>query len=143
MNKSTSHRHSFWHKHLMWLKLAAAVYVVGLIVSHAMLPAQYIWAIAVFFSIVMNFVYPIEARSLKAFVTIESLVATLLILMSLVSLLASPLFVIAAIFGHGVWDLLKHRGQGVRFFSWYVLGCVTVDWIYAGTLFVWWSMLPA
>ncbi|MEE9333432.1 MAG: hypothetical protein V3U65_05010 [Granulosicoccaceae bacterium] len=83
----------------------------------------------------MNFTYLIEALSLKNSVTAEALVSTTLIFASLLGLLVSPSFIIAAIFVHGCWDFAKHNAcAGIRFFSWYVVPCFVVDTIYSLTL---------
>ncbi len=129
-----AHEHGYFHKHWLVLRFSAAIYVIALIASHSYLPPQYVWALATFFSIAMNFTYLIQAVSLKNFVSLELMIATGLILLSLAGFFISPWLVIAAIFLHGTWDLAKHRGTGIRFFSWYTIGCVVVDWIYAAAL---------
>ena len=112
--------------------------MIGLIVSHSQLPQEHVWAIAAVFSIAMNFTYLIEAISLKSYVKLEALVAILLIMASLLGVFISPLFVISAIFAHGVWDINKHYGKGIAFFSWYTLGCALVDFTYSGALLWYW-----
>jgi len=129
-----NHQHGFFHKHWLLLRFSAAIYVLALIASHTYLAPQYVWAIATFFSIAMNFTYLMQAVSLKSFVSLELTIASGLILLSLAGFFISPWLVIAAIFLHGIWDLAKHRGAGVGFFSWYTLGCTAVDWLYASAL---------
>lgn len=125
---------SFFMTHEKMLKIAAATYVVMLILSHWQLPSMHVWVIAAVFSLLMNFTYIVEALSLKSYVRTETLVAALLIVMSFLGLFTSPLILIFAIFGHGVWDLQKHFGRGVPFFSWYTCSCFIVDTVYGSTL---------
>jgi len=86
----------------------------------------------------MNFTYLIEAISLRKFVTTESLIAATLISASLLGLILSPLLLIAAIFGHGIWDLFKHYGRGIAFYAWYTCSCFIVDTTYSLSLLVYW-----
>lgn len=129
-----SHDHLFSSRFL-WLKGLAILYTIALSVAHIGLPNSMIWNVAVFFSVAMNFTYPWAALQLRYFQGTELGISLFLIALSLLSLLYSPVYVIIAIFLHGAWDISKHKGAGVPFFSWYTLGCVTIDWIYAATLF--------
>ena len=129
---------SFFSKREKALKLAATAYVVLLVLSHWQLPTAHVWLIAAFFSIAMNFTYLIEAVSIDKSARVEALVAAVLIMASVLGLLISPLIVIAAIFGHGCWDVAKHFGSGVPFFSWYCWPCFIVDTIYSGALLFYW-----
>ena len=94
----------------------------------------HVWMIASVFSILMNFTYLIEAVSLKSFTKIEAIVSILLIIASILGLVISPQLLISAIFGHGVWDLLKHFGRGVPFYFWYTCSCFLVDTAYSLSL---------
>ncbi len=133
------HTHtSFFQSRQKPLFLLASLYVLGLIVTHAAVPAMSVWAIAALFSILMNFTYITEAVSMRRWIGTESIVAAALIAGSLLGLVVHPLFVIAAIAGHGLWDLAKHHGAGVPFFSWYTLGCCAVDLTYSSVLFAYW-----
>lgn len=105
-----------------------------LLVSHWQLPVAHVWLIAALFSVLMNFTYLAEAISLKSFVRTESIVAITLIIASVLGALFAPPLVIAAIFGHGVWDLRKHFGGGVPFFYWYTCSCFLVDTAYSLSL---------
>lgn len=126
---------SFFRTRKKALAIAGTLYVVFLLLSHWQLPKAHVWAIAAFFSIAMNFTYLIEALSLKRYVTAEVAASATLIAASLLGLLFAPLLLIAAIFGHGCWDLAKHNGcAGIPFFSWYVVPCFVVDTIYSVTL---------
>ena len=125
---------SFFDSRQKILGIAATIYIVMLIVSHWKLPPIHIWVIATVFSVLMNFTYLIEALSLKSFAKTEAIVATSLILASVLGLVISPLLLIAAIFGHGVWDLQKHFGRGVPFFFWYTCSCFIVDTAYSSAL---------
>lgn len=120
------------------LKIAAALYVLGLILSHATLPALHVWVIAAVFSIIMNLVYILEAVWQGRRVGAELAVMLVLIAASLMGVFVHPGFVIAAVFGHGAWDLAKHFGAGIAFFSWYTLGCAGVDAAYGAVLLAYW-----
>ena len=129
---------SFFQKRQKQLALAATLYVVLLLLFHWQLPLTHVWLIAAFFSIIMNFVYIVEAKARGEFVSAEAIVASTLIVFSVLGVFVSPGFVIAAIFGHGIWDLAKHRGTGVPFFTWYTFGCFTVDTLYSTALAAYW-----
>ena len=129
---------SFFRERQKALALAATLYVVLLLVFHWQLPAAHVWLIAAAFSIIMNFVYIVEAKARREFVSTEAVVAATLICLSVFRAIASPGFVIAAVLGHGLWDLAKHRGAGVPFLTWYTLGCFAVDALYSAALAVYW-----
>ena len=114
--------------------MLGTLWVAALLLSHWQLPEAWVWGVAAFFSAAMNLVYFPEARARGEFVRVETLVAVVLIAMSVLGALVSPWFVIAAVAAHGVWDFLKHLGVGVPFFSWYTLGCAAIDVIYASLL---------
>ncbi len=135
MNKASS----FFSKHQKALGLAASLYVVLLLLSHWQLPSMHVWIIAAVFSTAMNFTYLIEALSLKRYVSTELLIASLLIAMSWVGVVSSPLLLIAAIFAHGCWDIAKHKGAGVTFFSWYTVSCFLVDTVYSLALLAYYT----
>lgn len=82
----------------------------------------------------MNGVYISSAFQKHRYISTEFLVALMLIILSLLGPILSPLFVIAAIASHGLWDVAKHYGAGIPFFSWYTWGCAVVDFTYAATL---------
>ena len=134
----TDHRHSFFQQRQMLLMAGASAYVILLILSHSTLPALHVWLIAAVFSIVMNLPYAWEAFWQRRFISLEVGVSLTLIVASLLGVFVSPLFVIAAIFGHGLWDLAKHRGAGVPFVAWYNLSCFVVDLTYGVSLLVYW-----
>ncbi len=129
---------SFFQKRQKQLGLAASAYVIFLLLSHWQLPSAHVWWIAAFFSIVMNGVYILEAKARREFISREAIVAGVLIVLSILGVVMSPVFVIAAIVGHGLWDLAKHRGAGVPFFAWYTLSCFAVDVLYGAALTVYW-----
>ncbi|MEX3014968.1 hypothetical protein [Gymnodinialimonas hymeniacidonis] len=129
---------SFFRHRQKLLLLLGSAYVAALIVTHAALPPVHVWAIACVFSVLMNFVYIVEARAQGRMIATETIVMVMLITASLLGLLIHPLFVIAAIFAHGLWDLAKHYGHGVPFFSWYTWGCCAVDLIYGTALLLYW-----
>lgn len=133
-----NHSPSFFARHQRSLFIFSAIYVVGLVLSHSTLPEAHVWAIAAFFSIAMNFTYFIEAIQQPKHRGKEAVIAGSLILLSVLGALWAPLAVVFAIFAHGFWDVAKHRGHGVPFFTWYTLGCATVDWIYGAALLVYW-----
>ncbi|MBT9313448.1 hypothetical protein [Leptothoe kymatousa] len=130
-----THDHLF-SRQFLWLKLAASVYVAALLLAHWSLPTAFVWQIAIFFSIAMNFTYPWAAWKQANSQRCEWLIATALIVVSSLSLISSPMGVIAAIFLHGCWDIAKYQGHGTPFFSWYTLGCVLCDWTYSGALLI-------
>ena len=136
-----SHSQSFFLKRQKPLAIGATVYVLLLLISHWQLPPVHVWVIAAVFSVTMNFTYLSEALSLRSFAKTEAFVALVLIGASLLGLVFSPLLVIAAIFGHGCWDLAKHFGSGVPFFFWYTCSCFLVDTAYSFTLFLYWFQL--
>jgi len=116
------------------LATLGALWVLGLTLSHWQLPEAWVWGVAALFSAAMNFVYFPAAMARGQYVRLETLVATVLVAMSLLGAIVSPWFLIAAVAAHGVWDVLKHMGVGVPFFSWYTLGCAAVDFVYSGLL---------
>lgn len=125
---------SLLSRHFLWLKLASALYVVAIPISHFTLPHDWIWHIAAFFLFAMLLTYPWAAMMQRQAVGLEFLVSLGLALLGVIGLFVSPWLIIAGIFGHGIWDLAKHRGHGCRFFGWYVSGCVVIDWTYAMAL---------
>jgi hypothetical protein len=116
------HALSVFARYQTWLMGAMVLFVLSLILSHATLPTAYIWGIAAFFSIAMNFTYLTDAVWQGRRVGTEATVMIALIIASLLGIVLHPLFVIAAVFGHGLWDLAKHYGAGLPFFSWYTWG---------------------
>lgn len=128
-----------WHdsllsRHFLWLKAASTLYVLGIVIGHVALPHEWVWRIATFFLVAMLFTYPLAAWRSGAHVQLELGVSLGLALLGAVGLWLSPWLIIAGIFGHGVWDLFKHKGHGTPFFGWYVSGCVVIDWCYASAL---------
>lgn len=132
---------SLFSQRFIELKALSALYVIALILSHAIFPIEYVWGIAVFFSITMNFTYPWAAYVRSQSFNFETYIALGLITLSIAGVLISPLCVIAAIFLHGCWDVAKHKGAGVPFLKWYTLGCVSVDWVYSIALLVFYISL--
>lgn len=110
------------------------LYLVAVPAAHWLSGAAWAWWVAAFFSIVMNLVYPVQAVQTERHVRVEGRVALAFMVASLLGPLAHPLFVIAAIAGHGVWDWLKHTGKGVPFLSWYPPACAVFDIAYAAAL---------
>lgn len=125
---------SFFQTRQKILSLAVTAYLLMLIVSHWQIPSIHVWLIAAVFSVLMNFTYLVEAVSLKSYAATESWVAFGLIALSILGFFTSPLFLIVAIVGHGVWDLAKHFGAGVPFLSWYSWSCFLVDMAYGSAL---------
>jgi len=118
------------------------LYVVGIVISHFALPYSYVWSIATFFLIAMLFTYPAAAWHRGTYFSLETRVSIGLACLGLAGLFTTPWLIIAGIFGHGVWDLMKHRGHGAPFFGWYVNGCVIVDWSYAAALTIFYIAGP-
>ncbi|MFY0680276.1 MAG: hypothetical protein JXR13_06855 [Thalassovita sp.] len=131
-----THKHSFLRRRQKALMFAASLYVVALIVSHSTLPALHVWVIAAVFSIIMNATYVVEAYAARRLLRTELSVALVLIVASVLGVMWHPAFVIFAIFGHGTWDIAKHFGAGIPFFSWYTLSCFAVDMTYGLVLLV-------
>ncbi len=129
---------SYFLKRQKVLALAASAYVVLLLLFHWQLPSIHVWVIAAVFSVAMNFTYLTEALAMQKHVVAECLISVLLISMSLLGLVLSPLLLILAIFGHGCWDLAKHFGRGVPFFKWYTCSCFLVDSLYSSVLALYW-----
>lgn len=127
-------RDSLWSRTFIWVKAAATLYVIGILVSHFALPHAWTWGIAAFFLIAMLFTYPLAAFHSGAHLNLEVRVSLGLAALGILGFFLTPWLIIAGIFGHGVWDLMKHRGHGTPFFGWYVSGCVVVDWCYAAAL---------
>jgi hypothetical protein len=127
---------SFFQSRQKILAIMASLYVIFLLLSHWQLPPKHVWIIAAFFSIIMNFTYVTEAYVRREFLQPEVLIAGLLITLSVLGAISAPIFVIIAIFGHGLWDVAKHLGLGVPFFSWYTLSCCFVDMAYGFTLLI-------
>lgn len=121
-------------------KVLTGLYVLGLLWSHATYDPTHVWVIVAVFSIIMNATYPWAAFKAGQFLTLEVGVALALCLMSVAGIFIAPPFVILAVFLHGAWDIAKHRGAGVAFFSWYTMGCLIVDWTYAGVLCVYYYL---
>ncbi len=116
----------------------AAVWLASLMLLHWQLPQTTVWWVAAVFSALMNLVYFPAAIARGQFVSLEAGVSTALIVLSLLGAVVSPWCVIVAVAAHGAWDLAKHLGVGVPFFSWYTLGCAVIDFVYAGLLAAYW-----
>lgn len=129
---------AFFERHQKILGVLSAAYVLFLLLAHQRLGQPHVWVIACFFSILMNFTYVFEAYAQRAYLRAEACLAGGLICLSVMGVLINPLFVILAIFGHGVWDISKHRGAGIPFVSWYTLGCSAIDFTYGTVLSLYW-----
>jgi len=138
MHEHKDHKHGLFEQRGNLLKFAAALWTLSAVFLHFTFPIEFIWYVAIGLSISMNTTYPIQALSSGRYITKESAIALALCGCSLLALWWSPLFVIAAIFGHGVWDLLKLRGAGIGIANWYSAGCFIVDIFYAVSLFLFW-----
>jgi len=67
----------------------------------------------------------------------ELVVAALFGVMALLGVLWSPFMFVAALFLHGVWDLIHHIGFfGASVPRWYIPFCVVIDWIAAAGLYL-------
>ncbi|MEM6640741.1 MAG: hypothetical protein AAF610_12670 [Pseudomonadota bacterium] len=120
------------------LATLGTLWLVLLLVFHWQAPAAFAWHVAAAFSVAMNFVYIQAAIARRQYVTVEAFVAVALIVLSVMGAVVAPPFVIAAVIGHGLWDLAKHFGAGLPFFSWYTWGCFVVDVMYGSALFAYW-----
>lgn len=132
----------FFSQYYLKIKLFAALYTLGIPLSHFILPHNNIWDIATFFLVAMLFTYPLAAMQARAFVRLEWGISCALAAMGLLGLFTSPWLIILAIFGHGLWDLAKQRGHGIPFFGWYISGCILIDWLYAASLTLFKLMEP-
>lgn len=133
---------TLWSAHFLWVKLAATVYVLAIPVSHYALPHDWAWGIAFAFLVAMLFTYPIASVVQNNAIRLELSISLGLAAIGLLGLLTTPWLLIAAIFGHGLWDFMKYRGYGCGFFDWYVTGCMAVDWTYAAALSLYLIMFP-
>ena len=53
-------------------------------------------------------------------------------IMALLGVIWSPYMFVAALFLHGVWDLIHHNGLfGAKVPRWYIPFCVVIDWVAA------------
>ncbi len=134
------HTASFFSKHQRLLAVLVLLYVASALLAHLLLPSIFIWMLAVFFLVAMTGTYVLEALMTGHSQKLEICVALGLIAVALLSLFGSPIWVICALFGHGVWDLAKHRGAGVPFLSWYTLSCAAFDFTYGALLFASWKV---
>ena len=134
---------SAWSRNFLFLKAASALYVIGILISHFALPHASTWIIAACFLVAMLFTYPAAAWRSGSHFSQELRISLALALLGIMGLMSSPWLIIAGIFGHGVWDLMKHRDHGAPFFGWYVNGCVVVDWTYAAALTIFLLTGPA
>lgn len=110
------------------------IYALAVPLAHYLLPIEYIWWIAASFSIIMNVVYPLQAKHDCAFEREEYGMAIFLTFLSIMGAVFYGPLVIMAIAGHGIWDWAKHAGLGVRFIKWYPPACAIYDFGYAGAL---------
>lgn len=133
-----AHPTSFFQKRQKMLLILSSLYVFGIVIFHWHVPTVLVWGVAAFFSIAMNFTYLTEAYNLKSYFRLETSIAACLIISSILGVILSPVFVIAAILGHGIWDIAKHNGAGVPFLRWYTLGCFWVDMFYGAALGLYW-----
>jgi len=125
---------SIFEKHVKGFIGLVIAYVLAVPLAHYFLPVDYIWWIAAFFSIVMNFVYPIHANHWDSYAKEETGMASFLIFLSLMGPIFYGPITIFAIAGHGLWDWAKHFGLGVSFFRWYPPMCAIFDFGYAAAL---------
>jgi hypothetical protein len=67
----------------------------------------------------------------------ELCIAALFGVLALLGVIWSPYMFVAALFLHGVWDLIHHNGLfGAKVPRWYIPFCVVIDWIAAAGLFI-------
>ena len=67
----------------------------------------------------------------------ELCIAALFGVMALLGVIWSPYMFVAALFLHGVWDLIHHNGLfGAKVPHWYIPFCVVIDWVAAAGLFI-------
>lgn len=96
-----------------------------------MVPFAWEWGVSAGFSVLMNLVYPWQAFLTGSSIRSELVIAAFLVFLSMAGALVSPWLLVLAVAGHGIWDIAKHLGAGVSFFSWYTLGCAVIDFLWA------------
>lgn len=81
--------------------------------------------------------FALAERSARG-LAVELVAAAALGALILLGLWASPYWLVAGYFGHGVWDLAHHPARlGTRLVpAWYVSACLVYDWIVAGLILV-------
>ncbi len=94
--------------------------------------------LAVIFGAYFGFAFSGSAS--KKYVGVEIANIILGIIISLLSLIITPYFLVIGFFWHGLWDLIHHKKvmlAKVDVPEWYVYGCVFYDWA-VGALLIWW-----
>ena len=100
-----------------WLE-PATVYALGL----AVIAAVYI-GLAV-------------ADGRAAVIAVESLVASIFVLVAAIAVTGSPWFLVLGLLGHGAKDGWQHRRRFVRGTRWWPPFCLVVDWVAAAVIAV-------
>ena len=118
-----------------------AGYIVAVVAAHALLPPAFTWGIAYLALLGMLFTYPAHALVQCEHRRWEVSLSIGFTAFGLLGVMVSPLFLVAAVAGHGALDLVKYlRGVGARVPVWYLSGCAAFDFAYAGALFTYWSL---
>ncbi|MEL7099344.1 MAG: hypothetical protein AAGM84_10995 [Pseudomonadota bacterium] len=117
------------------LPFAFGAYVLVALALHMALPEVWLWHIAYAALIGMLFTYPAHAAVAGEHLGLEGAISAGFAIVGLVGLLFAPILLVAAIAGHGLLDLAKHRGLGVAVPVWYLIGCAVFDLGYAAFLF--------
>ena len=70
---------------------------------------------------------------------VEVIAASLFVASAILGLWASPWFIAAGLFAHGVWDLLhsNNRASLACIPGWYIPFCVVYDWLAGAILVIW------
>ena len=99
------------------IAIAALVWTVALVTTHLTVPFAWQWGVSAGFSVLMNLVYPWQAFRTGSSRRAEFVIAAFLVFLSMAGAFVSPWLLVLAVAGHGVWDIAKHLGAGVSFFS--------------------------
>ena len=114
--------------------------VLGLAIpAHLLLPEEISQlTIAITIAIIAGAYIGFGAQDARPWVFLTELGAAVLFgVMALLGVLWSPYMFAAALFLHGVWDLLHHNGLfGAKVPRWYIPFCVVIDWIAAAGLLI-------
>lgn len=69
-------------------------------------------------------------------IAVETVVAMTFVVIAMVSITASPWFLVVGFAGHGIKDAWQERGQFVSGTRWWPPFCVVVDWVVAAVIAV-------
>lgn len=114
----------------------AALYLTLVMLPQLPLAGPHIWLTAAAFSIFINLSYLAETSGRRDPLGIETLIASILICSVVFGLVTSPVVIVAAIFGQGIWHLTRRLQHGAPLKSLNTLGCFVADMSYGLVLLV-------